>query len=1283
MPILQILLIFVVTSISLTSCAEQPAVDTASKAAETAPNKKTEIEKPPEPKNDQIPDPEKHLDSKNSTPEDESVPVPLAPIISSFTPIVAEVGLELIAVTPVNEGGQIASCSIAPILSEGLSISNECLISGTPTVITASEIYTITASNAGGESSATVSITVNDKIPAISYVNPSVAMLGMALPAITPLNSGGSITACSINPILTEGLTISDACLISGIPTIVAGSITYTVTATNSGGSADTTIAFAVNDISPQISFGAGIVATKNTPIISVAAANGGGAIISCSINPTLPLGLNISSSCVISGTPTVISSSMNYTVTTVNSGGSSNAMITVTVNDVAPNFLYSGDILGNIGSDIGLISPLNTGGIITSCSVSPPLISGLNLSSFCAITGTPTIVAGPIAYAITAINSGGSASTSIQITTLPVPPASPVLTAFTNIADSTVTVNWSNVDNESGYRVERALYSGTCGSFAEIATTLVDNTSYGDVGRTPTVTYCYRVRGKNSGGNSDYSPPAQVTMRISAPSATISTVGIKTLGINWATISGAQSYNLYWGTSPGISTSSNVVTGVTPNYNHINLSGGIPYYYKVAAVKNSLVGMLSGEITGTPLVGTTGSPAFYPPGSLYNSNQLVTITSATAETTIRYTTDGSNPTETTGSIYSAPVSVGSTLILKAIAFKTNYQSSTSNSTYTRLTQASTPWNQQLKPLESNNFNGIYLIDAQTGWAVGENGSVLKTVNGGGTWLPQSIGVRANFFDVFFKDANHGWIVGANNGAIGAVYSIILRTIDGGATWEIQYSGISNPLYDVYFLDNNIGWAVSWGDSIIKTVDGGITWTVQHTAASGRELEYLTAISFVDASKGWAVGSHGYVLTTSDGGTSWSTQNSGITNRLEDIHFEDSSNGWASGCGTIVHTINGGLNWTAQNPGTTECLNGLSFAGSNTGWAVGDAGIVVNTINGGSTWASQTSGTASKLSSVSFANSIVGSAIGNSGAIVRTVDAGATWVTQALQPNSSNLNDLFFVDPSTGWVVGESGKILKTSDSGVSWVAQSSGTANRLLSAYFVDSNTGWVVGSSGKILKTTDGGSNWTAQVCNCFDAGKGRALHLEGIYFLNGSTGWAVGEQGLVLKSSDGGINWVNLSIAGEVYYLHDVDFIDSNNGWVVGDGRVIYRTTDGGSTWTKKVLGGAGGLFGVQFLNSTTGWAVGGGGVISKTTNGGSTWTTQYYDTLADLNALKMLNSSVGFAVGSSGTIIKTTDGGSTWTTQVSGMSELTGVKFIDANTGWAVGQMGIIKTTTGGE
>ena len=81
---------------------------------------------------------------------------------------------------------------------------------------------------------------------------------------------------------------------------------------------------------------------------------------------------------------------------------------------------------------------------------------------------------------------------------------------------------------------------------------------------------------------------------------------------------------------------------------------------------------------------GTVATPTFSPAGGTYSTAQSVTISTTTSGATIRYTTDGSTPTSTTGTVYSSAVSIAVTTTLKAIAYKSGMtDSGVATATYT------------------------------------------------------------------------------------------------------------------------------------------------------------------------------------------------------------------------------------------------------------------------------------------------------------------------------------------------------------------------------------------------------------------------------------------------------------------------------------------------------------------------------------------------------------------------------------------------------------------------
>ncbi len=70
-------------------------------------------------------------------------------------------------------------------------------------------------------------------------------------------------------------------------------------------------------------------------------------------------------------------------------------------------------------------------------------------------------------------------------------------------------------------------------------------------------------------------------------------------------------------------------------------------------------------------------APTFSPAAGSYSNAQTVTIGTTTPGASIRYTTNSSTPTSTTGTLYSTPVSVATSLMIKAIAYKTGWTDST------------------------------------------------------------------------------------------------------------------------------------------------------------------------------------------------------------------------------------------------------------------------------------------------------------------------------------------------------------------------------------------------------------------------------------------------------------------------------------------------------------------------------------------------------------------------------------------------------------------------------
>jgi photosystem II stability/assembly factor-like uncharacterized protein len=562
----------------------------------------------------------------------------------------------------------------------------------------------------------------------------------------------------------------------------------------------------------------------------------------------------------------------------------------------------------------------------------------------------------------------------------------------------------------------------------------------------------------------------------------------------------------------------------------------------------------------------------------------------------------------------------------------------------------------QYSPLpQGNRLNDVIFTDADSGTAVGEGGTIVRTTNGGRTWTVQESGTVRDLLAVSFSDPRNGTVVG--------VYGTILRTTNGGTTWTPQTSFRVEHYTDVSFTDVNNGFIVGDG-TVLRTTNGGANWLLVTT---GMEAEH---VSFADSLTGTVVrGST--VHRTTDGGANWVRQFTGSSGRIWDVSFFDVNTGMMVGeQGTVFYTSNGGRVWRPRQTGVGDVYTSVSLVDARTATVVGAGGTILRTTDGGETWTHQKLGPYDAFFGVSFADTNNGTITGQEGAILHTTDGGVTWERQT-KWTLNWLSALSFPDAGTGTVAGARGTILRTTDSGATWKEQSSGTSRWLSGVSFTDAGNGTIVGDSGIILRTTNGGATWARQI-------SGVTEWLTCVSFVDVRSGIAAGRAGVILRTSNGGATWARQT-SGTTESISGMHFIDASTGTMVGTTGTILRTTNGGASWIPQTSGVTHSLSGVYFTDADTGTIAGNGGTILRTTNGGATWTPQTSGTTNNLYAVSFSDARNGTVAGAYGTILGTTDGGETWFSERNRNSWSLNAVTLTDGIGTAVGQGGHIFRT----
>jgi len=297
-------------------------------------------------------------------------------------------------------------------------------------------------------------------------------------------------------------------------------------------------------------------------------------------------------------------------------------------------------------------------------------------------------------------------------------------------------------------------------------------------------------------------------------------------------------------------------------------------------------------------------------------------------------------------------------------------------------------WQKVTPTPQPRRLNAVCFTDASRGYAAGDNGTILNTLNGGLTWEAQASATNYTLNSITFTNATTGYIAGG--GWIGTP-GCMLKTTNSGSHWSSIPTGHVDPLMACYFLQTDTGFAVGLYGSILKTTSAGNAWQ-DHRVDS---VNFLWSVHFPGTATGYAVGmaagsNGGTILKTTDGGATWSHL-TGTTDPLFSVFFINSDTGVAVGNhGTILKTTDGGVNWNAQTTNLTYpyCLYSVCFPAATIGYAVGECGTILKSTDGGTSWKIQTSGIGTNLNAVYFPDPNHGFAVGDNGIILITTSGG-------------------------------------------------------------------------------------------------------------------------------------------------------------------------------------------------------------------------------------------------------------------------------------------------------
>ncbi len=201
--------------------------------------------------------------------------------------------------------------------------------------------------------------------------------------------------------------------------------------------------------------------------------------------------------------------------------------------------------------------------------------------------------------------------SAEVSATTSATTPAATIPAAPTGVSATggtkQATISWSAVTGATSYNL---YWSTTTGVTTVNGTKISGITSPAvHTGLTDGTTYFYIVTAANSTGESAASVQVAATTLAATPPTTIpatpssvtATGGDNQVALSWPAVTGAASYNVYWSTTSGVTTTTGTrIAAATSPFVHTGLTAGTAYFYVVTAVNSAGESVGSSQATAT-----------------------------------------------------------------------------------------------------------------------------------------------------------------------------------------------------------------------------------------------------------------------------------------------------------------------------------------------------------------------------------------------------------------------------------------------------------------------------------------------------------------------------------------------------------------------------------------------------------------------------------------------------------------------------------------------------------
>jgi photosystem II stability/assembly factor-like uncharacterized protein len=505
--------------------------------------------------------------------------------------------------------------------------------------------------------------------------------------------------------------------------------------------------------------------------------------------------------------------------------------------------------------------------------------------------------------------------------------------------------------------------------------------------------------------------------------------------------------------------------------------------------------------------------------------------------------------------------------------------------------------------------NTIRAMDfiAGRGYAIGDDGTALRTDDGGATWAGLATGTSQDLTRLQAVTPDVLVILGGDG-------CVVRRSDDGGATFHKMFvlaeTNCPDRVAASFFVTPAVGYVLLRDGNVLRTTDGGATFGrgtaipgTPASAAGGQGTPADAIFTTPDAGIVFLNGTSTAFKTT-DAGASWTPVPAVDPGAVTRMHAISPTAFYAFGPDTLLRSSDGGVSWQKRPGSAGSNITGLGCATDDVcllSTAAGDK--LLRTEDGGTTSTPVTASTA-PIYAAGFANVTRAVAQGAGGATVISDDSGKNYA-----PIGGDIQGSFQFGlrlgpaPEIALALGARGQLARTSDNGVTWKAINVATSADMQDTSFTTADNGYALDQRGGLFRTANGGASWQP-----IDPGTTSAPKAV---IATGDNVLLAGPRGIRRASAGGEFSLIGTKPVRGIA----VDQFDRGGSAIFAYGSTaIVRTTNAGKTWTqiqgpsrksgKKTV--ALKLRDVDMTSGAGGYALDTSGRVWRTSNGGKKWT-----------------------------------------------------------------------------